>query len=70
MNMSRSFRPAILALSPATRVIMFTGFEERGLAARASELGAADFIEKSIRLEDLPERLMRSLDLATLDAAA
>ncbi len=50
--------PAILALSPSTRVVMFTGFEEHGLAVRARELGAADFVEKSILLEDLPERLL------------
>lgn len=53
--------PAILALSPETKVVMFTGFEEPGLAARARELGAADFVEKSLRLEDLAGRLMRSL---------
>jgi PAS domain S-box-containing protein len=53
--------PAIVALSPKTKVVMFTGFEERGLAVRARELGAADVVEKSIRLEDLPERLMRTL---------
>jgi PAS domain S-box-containing protein len=55
--------PAILALSPETRVVMFTGFEEPGLAARARELGAADFIEKSIHLEDLPARLRRVLEV-------
>ena len=54
--------PAILALSPETLVVMFTGFEEDGLATRARELGAADFIEKSIPLEELPARLMRTLD--------
>jgi PAS domain S-box-containing protein len=54
--------PAILALSPATRVVMFTGFEERDLAARARQLGAADLVEKSLALEDLPARLMRSLE--------
>ena len=43
--------PGILALSPETKVVIFTGFEERGLAARAREFGAAGFIEKSIRLE-------------------
>ena len=53
--------PAILALSPETRVVMFTGFEEPGLAARARELGAVDFVEKSLRLEDLAGRLMRTL---------
>jgi PAS domain S-box-containing protein len=54
--------PAILALSADTRVVMFTGFEERGLAARARELGAADFVEKSIALEDLPARLRQTLE--------
>ena len=53
--------PAILALCPETAVVMFTGFEDVGLAARARELGAADFVEKSIQLEELPERLMRGL---------
>ena len=57
--------PAILALCPETRVVMFTGFEEHGLAARARELGAADFIEKSIPLEELPGRLMRTLNQAS-----
>lgn len=57
--------PAILAISPDTQVVMFTGFEEPGLAARARELGAADFVEKSLLIEDLPERLMRALDLAS-----
>lgn len=50
--------PAILALSPDTRVVVFTGFEEPGLAARARELGAAALVEKSIALERLPARLM------------
>jgi PAS domain S-box-containing protein len=54
--------PAILAVSPDTRVVMFTGFEEVGLAARARELGASDVIEKSIRLEELPARLLESLN--------
>jgi PAS domain S-box-containing protein len=54
--------PAIGAVSPDTKVVMFTGFEEQGLAVRARELGVADLIEKSIRLEDLPGRLLRTLD--------
>jgi PAS domain S-box-containing protein len=53
--------PAILALSPMTRVVMFTGFEEPQLAARARELGAADLVEKSIPLEELPDRLLAAL---------
>ena len=51
--------PAILTLSPETRVVIYTGFEERGLAERAREYGAADFIEKSIPIRDLPARLWR-----------
>jgi PAS domain S-box-containing protein len=57
--------PAILALSPATKVVMFTGFEEADLADHARELGAADLIEKSAPLEDLPTRLMRVLALGS-----
>ncbi|MPZ94958.1 MAG: PAS domain S-box protein [Propionibacteriales bacterium] len=53
--------PGILALCPQTRVVMFTGFEDAGLAARARELGAADVVSKSILLEDLPGRLLRIL---------
>jgi PAS domain S-box-containing protein len=56
--------PAVRALSPATRVVMFTGFAEPGLAERARELGAADVIEKSLRLDDLPARLLAVLDPA------
>jgi PAS domain S-box-containing protein len=53
--------PAVLAVSPSTKVVMFTGFEEPGLVERAIELGAADFIEKSLPLADLPRRLVRIL---------
>jgi PAS domain S-box-containing protein len=53
--------PGILALCPRTRVVMFTGFEDAGLAERARELGAAGVVSKSILLEDLPDRLLRIL---------
>lgn len=53
--------PAILALSPETRVVMFTGFEERGLAERARELGAAGYVEKSLPIDQLPDRLLAVL---------
>ncbi len=53
--------PAILAVCPDTTVVMFTGFEEQGLAERARELGAVDVLEKSIPLHDLPERLIHAL---------
>jgi len=61
--------PAILALCPETTVVMFTGFEDQGLAARARDLGAADFVEKSIQLEELPARLLRVLDGASTESA-
>ena len=50
--------PTVRALLPDTAVVMFSGFEGTGLADRARELGAADFIEKSIPLEELPQRLL------------
>jgi CheY-like chemotaxis protein len=56
--------PVILAVSPDTKVVMFTGFEEPELATRALEFGAADFVEKSIRLEELPLRLQRVMNVA------
>jgi len=51
----------VLTLSPDTKVVMFTGFEERGLADAARELGASDLIEKSIRIDELPDRLLKVL---------
>jgi PAS domain S-box-containing protein len=51
--------PAILTLSPETRVVVYSGFEGRGLADRAREDGAADFIEKSIPIRALADRLWR-----------
>jgi len=51
--------PAVLTLAPDTKVVIFTGFEERGLADAARELGASDFIEKSIRIGELADRLLR-----------
>jgi PAS domain S-box-containing protein len=50
--------PRVLAASPATRVVLYTGFEEHGLAARARELGATAFIEKSVSVDALVERLL------------
>jgi PAS domain S-box-containing protein len=47
----------LTAAATTTRVVMFSGFEEQGLADRALELGAADFVEKSVPVEELAERL-------------
>jgi PAS domain S-box-containing protein len=49
--------PAVRALCPETSVVMFTGFEDLQLAARARELGAAAFVEKSTPLDQVPVRL-------------
>ena len=62
--------PAILAVCPDTCVVMFTGFEERGLADRARELGAADFVEKSIPLAELPDRLLSAVRRASTSERA
>jgi PAS domain S-box-containing protein len=51
--------PLVLAVSPETKVVVFTGFEERGLARRVRELGAVDLIEKSVPIDQLPELLWR-----------
>ncbi|MCW2829416.1 MAG: hybrid sensor histidine kinase/response regulator [Aeromicrobium sp.] len=60
--------PGILTVSPNTRVVVFTGFEEAGLAARARQLGAAGLLEKSVPVTQLAERLLTILTDA--DAAA
>src|SRR4051794_28729529 len=49
--------PHVRAASPETVVVMYTGFDEGGLAARAQSLGAAALIEKSAAIDDLPEQL-------------
>ena len=49
--------PRVLEASPTTRIVVFSGFEEQGLADRTKELGASAFIEKSTSLDALVERL-------------
>ena len=55
--------PAILAVRPDTAVVMFTGFGGADLVAQVKELGAIDLIEKSIPLDQLADRLIRTLQL-------
>src|SRR3954452_7747390 len=50
--------PRVLEVSPSTRVVLFSGFEEQGLVDRALALGAADFFEKSVPLDLLVSRLL------------
>ena len=47
----------VLEASPTTRIVVFSGFEEQGLADKTKELGASVFIEKSTSLDALVERL-------------
>jgi PAS domain S-box-containing protein len=50
--------PLVLDVSPATRVVMFSGFDAAGLAEHTRRLGATEFVEKSVPLEELVERLV------------
>jgi PAS domain S-box-containing protein len=50
--------PKVLAASPHTRVVMYTGFDERGLASRAQELGAAAFVSKSAPFAEVLDQLL------------
>ena len=61
--------PGILEVSPTTRVVVYTGFEERGIAQSAREMGAAGFIEKSLPIERLAEELLAFLPEATRSSA-
>jgi PAS domain S-box-containing protein len=48
--------------SPETRVVMYSGFSELGLAERTLQLGAAAFFEKSTSLDTLVDDLLGVLD--------
>jgi PAS domain S-box-containing protein len=50
--------PMVLDASPTTRVVMFSGFDAAGLAEHTRSLGAAEFLEKSVPLDELIERLV------------
>ncbi len=56
--------PQVLAASPGTRVVLYSGFEEQGLLEKALGLGASAFLKKSAPIEQLSETL---LSLATAD---
>src|SRR3712207_3474543 len=53
--------PEVLAVSPATRVVLFSGFEGGGVAERGVELGALGFIEKSVPVERLADDVLAPL---------
>jgi PAS domain S-box-containing protein len=61
--------PQVLAASPTTRVVLYSGFEEQGLVERAEQLGAAAFIEKSTPVDSLVDRLLAIASRAPAEPA-
>ena len=54
--------PQILAASPATAVVVLSGFGRRGYAESACALGARGFLEKNLPVGGLARRLREVLD--------
>ncbi|UMG91389.1 PAS domain S-box protein [Nocardioides sp. TF02-7] len=54
--------PRIRSAAPATRVVMYSGFVEEGLAERTLALGADAFFEKSSSLQSLADDLLAVLE--------
>lgn len=54
--------PVVREQSPGTRIVMYSGFDEEGLAERTLELGAAAFFEKASSLEGLVDDLLGLMD--------
>jgi PAS domain S-box-containing protein len=50
--------PGVLDVSPETRVVMFSGFDAAGLAEHTRKLGATAFLEKSVSMAELVDRLV------------
>ena len=50
--------PLVLDVSPGTRVVMFSGFDEEPLAMRALDLGATSYLTKTSSLEDVVSELV------------
>lgn len=50
--------PRVLATSPGTCVVVFSGFDDSQLGAEARALGAAGYVEKGTPLEELAARLV------------
>ncbi|NMR19746.1 PAS domain S-box protein [Cellulomonas fimi] len=55
---------AVRGVSPDTKVVLYSGFDEEGLEARALELGAAAFVQKSAHVEELIAALTAIADAA------
>ena len=55
--------PRVRRASPETRVVMYSGFDEAGLATRTAQLGASAFIQKAGSFDDLVAELLAILDV-------
>lgn len=55
--------PGVLAASPATKIVMLSGFDAANLAEQAIVRGAAAYVEKSAPLRQLPARLLEVLEV-------
>lgn len=53
--------PKILARSPASKVVVLSGFEEKRLGKLALELGASAYLEKGVHPNDLIAEFLRVL---------
>jgi PAS domain S-box-containing protein len=53
--------PQILEVSPNTRVVMFSGFDEEPLALRALELGATSYLTKTSSLDEVVAELVQAV---------
>ncbi|MGN6574139.1 MAG: PAS domain S-box protein, partial [Nocardioides sp.] len=62
--------PSILEESPNTKVLMYSGFEEQGLAEKAVALGAAGFVPKAVPIDTLSGRLLGALNGDSTDGSA
>jgi two-component system NtrC family response regulator len=57
----------MLSLRPSTKIIVITGFDERGNARRAVEMGAFDFFRKPIDLNELKVMIRRAFNLLEIE---
>ena len=55
--------PMVLAESPATRVVILSGFGRRSFAERSKSAGAVGFLEKHLPVDTLVRRLSAVLGL-------
>ena len=62
--------PRVRRASPETRVVMYSGFDEAGLATRTAQLGASAFIQKAGSLDDLVAELLAILDVEPVHTGA